>query len=516
MDAQKGREIFAEMNDKTVDEQQTDKQTSENCPKSSEQVVVDDASNKLQITAVKSAEPIGRFRPAARAIVLLRRAATTLIPAASTTSGEPIQKTQSRWRRYQWHKLHHSAEATEPATGSAPVQTRRAVGPGRAAQPYASNATTTSSGVTSISTNAPPNSFLVPKTNTLKLPIVCHIRSIDGSLLCEIYVHRFELGQYIIDSLKVSLGLRDFKYFGLKLVDDVNEQDDPHRSWLDPNERVVKQIGNLDGQCRSSSRRTSSTSTLANYPTVAPNCTGGIGQKWLLRRRLERFDEIETDNLTSRAKSASLDRLSDANTVPKRMNHPNEGCKCVQMFLRIKYYPPNVPRAQDTFLRNHLWLQLRRDLSLGKLTSSMNNLILLMACVIQHELGDFDQELADSRVHQLNILPNQDLIEEQAIEVWRDKFKGLRKSQVQMQFLRAAIILETYGFDYYAVRDHQRQRAYLLGFNYAGVKTIRNGLIVHHFRWYSIQKVSQERRMIIFHIYQAENSKVSALVASAV
>lgn len=131
-----------------------------------------------------------------------------------------------------------------------------------------------------------------------------------------------------------------------------------------------------------------------------------------------------------------------------------------------------------------------------------------MACILQYEFGDFKQEHLE-RLPEMNIMPNQDLVEDAAIELWRSKLIGFKRHQAQMQFLRAAIILETYGFDYYPVRDHQRQRAYLLGFNYAGIKTIRNGRIVHHFRWHSLSKISYERRMIIFHIYPTENSKVS-------
>jgi len=281
--------------------------------------------------------------------------------------------------------------------------------------------------------------FLVPKLNTLKLPIVCLIKSFDGELMREVFVHRYELGQYLIESLKVSLGIDDSKYLGLRMAKSLEEQEDLRNPWLDLNESVCKQI-------------------------------------------------------------KSYSNSTQAATIGST--------RSIDFYLRIKFYPPNLARVQDPFLRNYLWLQLRRDLRLGKLTSSMNNLTLLMACVLQHELGDFKQNLIE-RIPELNILPNQDLIEEQAIIMWRKRLSGTIKHQAQMQFLRAAVILETYGFDYYPVRDHQRQRAYLLGFNYAGIKTIRNGRIVHHFRWHSLSKISYERRMIIFHIYPTENSKVS-------
>lgn len=330
--------------------------------------------------------------------------------------------------------------------------------------------------------------FLVPKANTLRLPLVCLIKSLNGELMREVFVHRYELGEYLVENLKISFGLNDCKYFGLKFAKSFDDQEDLRNNWLDLNESVCKQIKN----------------NKSNLIQVQGN------------------------------------NNSNSATTP---------VKSVDFYLRIKFYPPNLTRVQDSFLRNYLWLQLRRDLRLGKLTSSMNNLTLLMACVLQYEFGDYAQQRNDKLVRppssaggslenhnqfeenvnhggrnypleqqiaDLNILPNQDLIEERAIELWRTRLNGMRQYQAQMQFLRAAVILETYGFDYYPVRDHQRQRAYLLGFNYAGVKTIKNGRIVHHFRWHNISKISYERRMIIFHIYPNENSKVSIEVVVVV
>uniref|UniRef100_A0A6G1SM01 Protein 4.1 n=1 Tax=Aceria tosichella TaxID=561515 RepID=A0A6G1SM01_9ACAR len=294
--------------------------------------------------------------------------------------------------------------------------------------------------------------FIVPKMNALKLPIVCLIKSLEDELMREIFIHRYELGQYLIDNLKVSLGMRDEKYFGLKMADSLEEQEDVRRPWLDLNESVYKQI----------SKHGRLTSTRASGAGVDASISGGPA--------------------TCTTKSVSF-------------------------YLRIKFYPPNLARIQDQFLKQYLWLQLRRDLRLGKLTSSMNNLTYLMACTLQYELGDYSSELVNEKLPTMSVLPNQDLIEQQAIDIWQHRLLGAKKHLVLMQFLRASVILETYGFDYYPVRDHQRQRAYLLGFNYAGVKTIRNGRIVNHFRWHNLSKISYERRMIIFHIYPNENSK---------
>lgn len=373
-----------------------------------------------------------RPKTRSRAILLFRRAASSLAHGGSSASSAQNPQPVSR---------QNTTNDPNNNNSQAPTRSHR----------FASLTLRMNSSSSAANVNEQHNNstclprFIVPKMNALNLPIVCLIKSLDGELMREVFVHRYELGQYLIDSLKVSLGLKDSKYFGLKMAKCLDDQEDVRQPWLDLNESVCKQISKT------------------KLVTMVTNNQSGSG---------------------------------------------NSATKSINFYLRIKYYPPNLTRVQDSFLRQYLWLQLKRDLRLGKLTSSMNNLTLLMACILQYELGDYSPDLVD-RWPELNILPNQDLIEVQAIELWRTRLNGMKKHQVRMQFLRAAVIMETYGFDYYPVRDHQRQRAYLLGFNYNGIKTIRNGRIIHHFRWHSLSKISYERRMIIFHIYPTENSKVS-------
>lgn len=296
-------------------------------------------------------------------------------------------------------------------------------------------------------------SFIVPKLNALKFPIVCRIKSIEGELMQEIFVHRYEEGQYLMDNLKVTREIQDPKYFGLRIASNVDDQESIERPWLDLQESVCKQINKFG-----------ITSTSAGSMT---SLTNGIDKQ------------------------------------------PSQQMKSVDFYLRIKFYPPNLARVQTSFLRDYLFLQLRRDLRLGKLTSSRTNLTQLMACVLQYELGDYRPELVSEQLTEMKIMPNQDVIEQEALDIWETRMVGFRKHQAQMHFLRICVILETYGFDYYVVRDHQRSRGFLLGFNYAGIKLIRNGKIIYHFKWNSLSKICYERRMIIFHVYPNENSKVS-------
>ncbi|KAG9511205.1 FERM domain-containing protein 5, partial [Fragariocoptes setiger] len=274
--------------------------------------------------------------------------------------------------------------------------------------------------------------------------LICSIRSMDGELMKEIVINRLDTGQRLLDELRRSMDLNDTKYFGLKVVKNIDEQDDLVDSkWLDLTCPVYRQI-----------------------------------KHFLLL-------------------SSSLSSDIDANNS---CSEPNVySCPKVVLYLRVKFYPPNPCRISDSLARHYLWIQLKRDLKIGKLASSTDNLIRMAAAVLQYELGDaFDLE--PNYASKFNILPDQENLEATIMEVHRTMMSGWTKRQAQAYFLKLAAMSETYGFDFYPVRDHQRHRPMLLGFNYGGIKTIRDRRMVHHMRWHDIQKITYERRMIIFHM----------------
>lgn len=194
----------------------------------------------------------------------------------------------------------------------------------------------------------------------------------------------------------------------------------------------------------------------------------------------------------------------------RRLPNQIHGCD-LTFYLRVKFYPPTLNKVHDPFVLHYLWLQLRRDLKIGKLTSSMNNLAVLVACVLQFEFGNYrlvGAEEATGKLRSLDVVPNQNLIAKDAIVVWR-RLKDCKQHEAMLHFLRLSITLETYGFhDLYSVTDHQRQRPFLMGFNYRGVKLIANARIAHQYWWHNISLVTFEGKMLILHVYESETSKV--------
>lgn len=59
------------------------------------------------------------------------------------------------------------------------------------------------------------------------------------------------------------------------------------------------------------------------------------------------------------------------------------GLECITFSLRVKFYPADSSRVREELTRYLIQLQLRRDLVQGRLTCTQDELVYLMACVVQ-------------------------------------------------------------------------------------------------------------------------------------
>lgn len=173
--------------------------------------------------------------------------------------------------------------------------------------------------------------------------------------------------------------------------------------------------------------------------------------------------------------------------------------------FRLKFYPPDPFRVKEEITRYQIFLQLKRDLLHGRLYCGTNEAAMLMALIIQGELGDYDPEIhighyvADFKI----LLKQTETIEDKAMEIHQKRIKGQDQSQVENSFLKLACQLDTYGVDPHPVKgllqDHKGTQLYL-GINYSGILTFQGSRKTHHFRWPDIQKINYEGKMFIIHL----------------
>ncbi|XP_015791269.1 FERM domain-containing protein 5 [Tetranychus urticae] len=191
-----------------------------------------------------------------------------------------------------------------------------------------------------------------------------------------------------------------------------------------------------------------------------------------------------------------------------------KGLSPVVFCFRVKFYPADPIRLKEEVTRYFVFMQLRRDLLHGRLQCSSNELPLLMAYIIQSELGDYDpEEHGENYVSSFKLVPNQSTklsqttsLEKTVAEIHQKDMRGLTPGDAELNFIKKASSLETYGIDPHPVKDHKGKQLYL-GINHIGVTTFQGSRKVQSFKWNEIQKLTYEGRMFIVHASTNDKKK---------
>ncbi|CAG2116664.1 unnamed protein product [Medioppia subpectinata] len=177
-----------------------------------------------------------------------------------------------------------------------------------------------------------------------------------------------------------------------------------------------------------------------------------------------------------------------------------KGVDPIVFCFRVKFYAADPSLLKEEITRYFLYLQLRRDLLHGRLYCMPSDAAVLMAFVIQSELGDFDpEEHVGEYVSEFKLLLNQtSKMETQVMDIHKNEMRGQTPAEAELNFLKKASHLETYGIDPHPVKDQRGNQLYL-GVNHSGILAFQGSRKTHHFKWSELQKITYESRMFIAH-----------------
>ncbi|XP_022672198.1 FERM domain-containing protein 5-like isoform X2 [Varroa destructor] len=190
---------------------------------------------------------------------------------------------------------------------------------------------------------------------------------------------------------------------------------------------------------------------------------------------------------------------------------------------------------QEEACRYQVYLQLKRDLTHGRLNCTQSEAAFMVAYVKQAELGDWDTlaiggttsedglddpvndgNPADSvdnprqRAHTFStsrLLPKNSHSEiESRIERIHETLKGISATEAQDLFLKRAATLESYGIDPHPVKDEHKNQLYI-GVNHLGVLTFRAGKRDQHIKFDDLVKFNYEGKMFILHVMTSGSNK---------
>lgn len=191
--------------------------------------------------------------------------------------------------------------------------------------------------------------------------------------------------------------------------------------------------------------------------------------------------------------------LDSTKTVLKQ----TKGSDPVVFELRFKYYPAEPALLANESTRYYLYLQLRLDLLESRLKcDSQETSAYLIACILQSELGDADtKNKNENYVSEFKFVPNQtEDLEWAAIRLHQNEdFLGLSPADAELNFLKKACQLDTYGIDPYPVKEGNSHNHFLIGVNHLGISTFQDSRKTNRFSWEEIERISLDNKLVLIY-----------------
>ena len=144
------------------------------------------------------------------------------------------------------------------------------------------------------------------------------------------------------------------------------------------------------------------------------------------------------------------------------------------LYFRVKFYVTDPSRLKEEFTRYQVYMQVKKDISEGRLSAPLSTICLLTSYVVQSTLGDFDLDTCrsgylsayyDLRKHTQS-LKNEETIPDEEMDRRVTELHKLHKNQspgeAEMNFLEHAKRLEMYGIALHPGKD-SHGRAIQLG-----------------------------------------------------
>lgn len=161
--------------------------------------------------------------------------------------------------------------------------------------------------------------------------------------------------------------------------------------------------------------------------------------------------------------------------------------------FNVKFYPPDPSQLTEDITRYFLCLQLRQDISSGRLPCSFVTHALLGSYTLQAEHGDYDPEEYDGiDLGDFQFAPTHNKELEEKVAELHKTHRGLSPAQADSQFLENAKRLSMYGVDLHHAKDSEGVDI-KLGVCANGLLIYKDRLRINRFAWPKILKISYKR-----------------------
>ncbi|KAJ7311136.1 hypothetical protein JRQ81_006739 [Phrynocephalus forsythii] len=179
------------------------------------------------------------------------------------------------------------------------------------------------------------------------------------------------------------------------------------------------------------------------------------------------------------------------------------------MCFRVKFYPTDPAALKEEITRYLVFLQIKRDLYHGRLLCKTSDAALLAAYILQAEIGDYDPgKHPEGYSSKFQFFPkHSEKLERKIAEIHRMELSGQTPATSELNFLKKAQTLETYGVDPHPCKDVSGNAAFL-AFTPFGFVVLQGNKRVHFIKWNEVAKMKFEGKTFYLYVSQKEEKKI--------
>ncbi|XP_016318934.1 FERM domain-containing protein 5-like [Sinocyclocheilus anshuiensis] len=220
--------------------------------------------------------------------------------------------------------------------------------------------------------------------------------------------------------------------------------------------------------------------------------------QWLFEQVCQHLNLLEKDYFGIRFVDPDKQRhwLECSKAITKQMRSQPPYTMC----LRVKFYPPDPAALKEEITRYLVFLQIKRDLYHGRLLCKSSDAATLAAFILQAEIGDYDPgKHPEGYSSKFQFFPkHSERLEHRIAEIHKSELIGLSPETAELNFLKKAQTLETYGVDPHPSKDVSGNAAFL-AFTPFGFVVLQGNRRIHFLKWNEVTKLKFEGKT--FHIY---------------
>lgn len=157
-------------------------------------------------------------------------------------------------------------------------------------------------------------------------------------------------------------------------------------------------------------------------------------------------------------------------------------------------------------------MQVRNDISTGRLPCSFMSRALLGSYLVQSELGDFDEDHHKSGyLSAFEFAPNNTPELEEKVAELHKQHRGQSSAEAELHYLETAKKLAMYGVELYPATDSSGVQM-MLGVSAAGLLVYRDRLRIQRIQWPKISSFSYKKSRFLMRIRPSNPDELETMI----